>query len=89
MEKSHYVMRKVLHNNIDSSRLSQEYDAVKYHSNVSRIEFNRTLMPQLSEFVSVRISVWTKTPRIIVNESNNAMRFTLFCKHTDVEAYAQ
>ena len=48
MEKSHYVMRKVLHNNIDSSRLSQEYDAVKYHSNVSRIEFNRTLMPQLS-----------------------------------------
>ena len=48
MEKSHYVMRKVLHNNIDSSRLSQEYDAVKYHSNVSRIEFNRTLMPQFS-----------------------------------------
>ena len=41
-------MRKVLHNNIDSSRLSQEYDAVKYHSNVSRIEFNRTLMPQFS-----------------------------------------
>ena len=82
-------MRKVLHNTIDSSRLSQEYDAVKYHSNVRSIEFNRTLMPQLSEFVSVRISVWTKTTRIKVNESNKAMRFTLFCKHTDVEAYAQ
>ena len=86
MEKSHHVMRKVLHNNIDLSRLSQEYDAVKYHSDVSRIEFYRTLMPQ---FVSVCISVWTKTPRIKVNESNNAMRFALFCKHTDVEAYAQ
>ena len=48
MEKGHYVMRKVLHNNIDTSRLSQEYDAIKYHSNVSRIEFNRSLMPQLS-----------------------------------------
>ena len=48
MDKCHYVMRKVLHNNIDSSRLSQEYDAAKYHSNVGRIEFNRTLMPQFS-----------------------------------------
>ena len=48
MDKCHYVMRKVLHNNIDSSRLWQEYDAAKYHSNVSRIEFNRTLMPQFS-----------------------------------------
>ena len=47
MDKCHYVMRKVLHNNIDSSRLSQEYDAAKYHSNVGRIEFNRTLSHNL------------------------------------------
>ena len=48
MDKCHYVMRKALHNNIDTSRLSQEYDAAKYHSNVGRIEFNGTLMPQFS-----------------------------------------
>ena len=48
MDKCHYVMRKALHNNIDTSRLSQEYDAAEYHSNVGRIEFNRTLMPQFS-----------------------------------------
>ena len=48
MEKSHYVMPKVLHNNIDISRLSQENCAGEYHSYVSRIEFYRTLMPQFS-----------------------------------------
>ena len=48
MEKNHYVMPKVLHNNIDSSRLSQENCAADYHSYVSRIEFYRTLMPQFS-----------------------------------------
>ena len=41
-------MRKVLHNNIDTSQHSQENCAIKYHSNVGRIEFNRTLMPQFS-----------------------------------------
>ena len=48
MEKSHYVMPKVLQNNIDSNRLSQENGAAEYHSYVSRIEFYRTLMPQFS-----------------------------------------
>ena len=48
MEKCHYVMRKVLHNNIDTSQHSQENCVVEYHSNVGRIEFNRTLMPQFS-----------------------------------------
>ena len=48
MDKCHYVTRKALHNNIDSSRLSQECVAAKYPSNVGRIEFNRTLMPQFS-----------------------------------------
>ena len=41
-------MRKVLHNNIDTSQHSQENCAVKYHSNVGRIEFNRALMTQFS-----------------------------------------
>ena len=48
IDKCHYVMRKVLHNNIDSSRLSQENCAAEYHSYVNRIEFYRTLMPQFS-----------------------------------------
>ena len=48
MDKCHYVMRKVLHNNIDTSQYSQENCAVKYHSNVGRIEFNGTLMPQFN-----------------------------------------
>ena len=65
MDKCHYVMRKVLHNNIDSSRLSQEYDAAKYHSNVGRIEFNRTLMPQFSKFISVRVNKRLALSKII------------------------
>ena len=48
MEKSHYVMRKVLQNNIDSNRLSLENGAAEYHSYVNRIEFYRPLMPQFS-----------------------------------------
>ena len=48
MEKNHYVMPKVLYNNIDSSRLSQENCVAEYHSYVSRIEFYQTLMPQFS-----------------------------------------
>ena len=35
MEKRYYVMPKVLHNNIDSSRLSLENDAAEYHSYVT------------------------------------------------------
>ena len=69
MEKNHYVMPKVLHNNIDSSRLSQENCAAEYHSYVNRIEFYRTLMPQFSWMILKPWFSWKEeTIRILTLE---------------------